>query len=82
MGERSPGLREAGGEGGEGFYIARSGRRTDLLVIWEGDVSYDTFAFSAKSACDTAKAWSSLDSSRVQYACHRCSLFSLSSNAC
>jgi hypothetical protein len=34
MGERSPGLREAEGEGGESFYIARSGRRTDLLVIW------------------------------------------------
>jgi hypothetical protein len=31
--EGSPGLREAEGEGGEGFYLARSGRRPDLLVI-------------------------------------------------
>jgi hypothetical protein len=29
----SPGSREAEGEGGEGFYIAQSGRSPDLLVI-------------------------------------------------
>ena len=34
MGDGSPGSREAEGEGGEGFYIAQSGRRPDLLVIW------------------------------------------------
>jgi hypothetical protein len=33
MGEHSPGSREAEGGGGEGFYVARSGRRADLLVI-------------------------------------------------
>ena len=27
------------GEGGEGFYIAQSGRSPDLLVIWGGIVS-------------------------------------------
>ena len=32
MGDGSPGLREAEGEGGEDFYIARSGKRADLLV--------------------------------------------------
>jgi hypothetical protein len=36
MGDGSPGSREAEGEGGEGFYIAQSGRRPDLLVIWGG----------------------------------------------
>jgi len=36
LGEGSPGSREAEGEGGEGFYIARNGRRPDLLVIWGG----------------------------------------------
>ena len=29
----SPDSREAENEGGEGFYIAQSGRRADLLVI-------------------------------------------------
>ena len=33
MGDGSPGLREAEGEGGEGFYVAQSGRCADLLVI-------------------------------------------------
>jgi len=33
VGEGSPGSREAEGEGGEGFYIAGSGRRPDLLAI-------------------------------------------------
>ena len=32
----SPGSREAEGEGGEGFYVAQSGRSPDLLVIWGG----------------------------------------------
>jgi hypothetical protein len=32
MGEGSPGSREAEGEGGEGFYIAQSGRHADLRV--------------------------------------------------
>jgi hypothetical protein len=32
----SPGSREAEGEGGEGFYIAQSGRRPDLLAVWGG----------------------------------------------
>ena len=32
MGDGSPGSREAEGEGGEGFYIAQSGRRADLPV--------------------------------------------------
>jgi hypothetical protein len=36
MGDGSPGSREAEGEGGEGFYIAQSGRRPDLLVICGG----------------------------------------------
>ena len=36
MGDSSPGSREAEGEGGEGFYIAQSGRSPDLLVIWGG----------------------------------------------
>jgi hypothetical protein len=36
MGERSPGSREAEGEGGEGFNIAQSGRCPDLLVIFGG----------------------------------------------
>jgi hypothetical protein len=37
-GDGSPGSREAEAEaeGGEGFYIARSGRRTDFLVFWGG----------------------------------------------
>ena len=48
MGDGSPGSREAEGEGGEGFYIAQSGRSLDLLVIgggaeleetrWEGEI--------------------------------------------
>lgn len=33
-GDGLPGLREADGQGGKGFYIARSGRRADLLVFW------------------------------------------------
>jgi hypothetical protein len=33
VGDGSPGSREAEGEGGEGFYIAQSGRSPDLLVI-------------------------------------------------
>ena len=33
MGDGSPGSREAEGEGGEGFYVAQSGRCPDLLVI-------------------------------------------------
>jgi len=32
VGDGSPGSREAEGEGGDGFYIAQSGRRADLLV--------------------------------------------------
>ena len=32
MGDSSPGSREAEGEGGEDFYIARSGKRAGLLV--------------------------------------------------
>jgi len=32
VGGGSPGSREAEGEGGEGFYIARRGRRADLRV--------------------------------------------------
>jgi hypothetical protein len=36
VGDGSPGSREAEGEGGEGFYIAQSGRCPDLLVIWGG----------------------------------------------
>jgi hypothetical protein len=32
----APGSREAEGEGGEGFYIAQSGRCPDLLVFFEG----------------------------------------------
>jgi hypothetical protein len=32
MGDRSPGSSEAEGEGGEGFYIARSRRRPNLLA--------------------------------------------------
>ena len=37
VGNASPGSREAEGEGGEGFYITRSGRRADLLVFcWGG----------------------------------------------
>jgi hypothetical protein len=32
VGAGSPGSREATGEGGEGFYISRSGRRADLLA--------------------------------------------------
>ena len=37
VGERSPGSREAEGEGGEDFYMAQSGKRADLLIIsrWE-----------------------------------------------
>jgi len=33
VGDGSPGSRKAEGEGGEGFYIAQSGRSPDLLVI-------------------------------------------------
>ena len=33
MGDGSPDSREAEGEGGEGFYIAQSGRCPDLLAI-------------------------------------------------
>jgi hypothetical protein len=36
VGDGSPGSREAEGEGGEGFYIARSGSKCDLLVIEGG----------------------------------------------
>ena len=36
VGDGSPGSREAEGEGGEGFYIAQSGRCPDLLVIFGG----------------------------------------------
>jgi hypothetical protein len=39
VGDGSPGSREAEGEGGEGFYIAQSGRSPDLLVIWGGGIS-------------------------------------------
>ena len=38
MGDGSPGSREAEGEGGEGFYVAQSGRSPDLLVIWGGEM--------------------------------------------
>lgn len=38
MGDGSPGSREAGGEGGEGFYTAQSSRSPDLLIIWGGRV--------------------------------------------
>jgi hypothetical protein len=34
VGEGSPGSRKAEGKGGEGFYIAQSGRRPDLLCIF------------------------------------------------
>ena len=37
MGDGSPGSREAEGEGGEGFYIAQSGKCPDLLVTWGGE---------------------------------------------
>jgi hypothetical protein len=40
-GDGSPGSREAEGEGGEGFYVAQSGRSPDLLVIWGGGGSAD-----------------------------------------
>jgi hypothetical protein len=36
VGGGSPGSREAEGERGEGFYIAQSSRRADLLVIGRG----------------------------------------------
>ena len=36
LGDGSPGSREAEGEGGEGFYVAQSGRCPDLLVIQGG----------------------------------------------
>jgi hypothetical protein len=36
VGAGSPSSCEAVGEGGEGFYIARSGRRADLLASREG----------------------------------------------
>ena len=36
MGDSSHGLREAEGEGGEDFYIARSGKRADILVSLGG----------------------------------------------
>jgi hypothetical protein len=36
VGDGSPGSREAEDEGGEGFYIAQSGRCPDLLVILGG----------------------------------------------
>jgi hypothetical protein len=36
VGDSSPGSREAEGEGGEDFYIARSGKCTNLLVIRGG----------------------------------------------
>jgi hypothetical protein len=51
-GDGSPGSREAEGEGGEGFYIARSGRRPDLLVLLGGGWFLKTkssFSASAKS---------------------------------
>ena len=32
LGEGSPGSREEDGEGGEGFHIAQTGRRADLLA--------------------------------------------------
>jgi hypothetical protein len=38
VGDSSPGSREAEGEGGEGFYIAQSGKRADLLVSPGGDL--------------------------------------------
>jgi hypothetical protein len=38
VGDGSPGSREAEGEGGEGFYIAQSGRCPDLLVILGGEM--------------------------------------------
>jgi hypothetical protein len=34
VGDGSPGSHEAEGEGGEGFYVAQSGRYPDFLVIW------------------------------------------------
>jgi hypothetical protein len=37
LGEGSSGSREVEGEGGEGFYIARKGRRPDLLVTPGGE---------------------------------------------
>jgi hypothetical protein len=38
VGDGSPGSREAEGEGGEGFYVARKSRRPDLLVTPGGAV--------------------------------------------
>jgi hypothetical protein len=40
VGDGSPGSREAEGEGGEGFYIARSGSKFDLPVISRGGADY------------------------------------------
>jgi hypothetical protein len=38
VGDSSPGSREAEGEGGEDFYIARSGKRADILISLGGEI--------------------------------------------
>ena len=55
MGDGSPGLREAEGEGGEGFYIAQSGRRADLHVIWGGKESQEIACSKSSSLAQEHK---------------------------